>query len=289
MPKTLALLALLGCSNSLTPLNDLGEDTGVDPGGPEDTGIGGPLDTDDTADTDLDNTPPVADAGADQSAMVEDIVTLDGTASSDPDGDTITYAWELVVTPSGSGTTLLSEHTPTPKFYADLEGTYTVELTVSDGIETAVDEVEVFADAPDEPPVANAGPDQYVAVGDTAQLNGSASYDPDGGNVAFTWTLVSAPSGSTASLSTTSGTMPRFTADLAGTYTVELVVSDGTFDSDPDTVLVVAESADDGDCLSCSAAVRHEMRRRLSVGDAASGPGLVLLPLLFLFWQRKRS
>jgi hypothetical protein len=281
-----AVALLVACSTGLTPLPVEEDDTGIPVGGPDDTGTGEPIDTADTGDANL---VPVADAGQDQTGMVGDVIQLDGSASFDPDGDEIGFLWDMTAQPANSNSTLINYRRADPEFYADKDGTYTVQVTVDDGTLTAVDEVDVFIEAPNNVPVADAGPDQAVAVGDTVQLNGDSSYDPDGGTLSYQWTLTSQPTGSIASLTSANSPLPRFDASVAGTYVAELVVNDGSFDSAPDTVRVVAESDDDGDCLSCSAAVRHELRRRLTLGDAASGPGLVLLPLLVFFWQRKRD
>jgi len=281
-----AVAVLVACSTGLTPLPEEEDDTGIPLGGPDDTGIGDPIDTADTAE---DNLAPVADAGPDQTGTLGDVIQLDGSASYDPDGDEVGFLWEMSVRPADSNSTLINFRRADPEFYADRAGTYTIQLTVDDAVLTAVDEVDVFIEAPNEVPVADAGPDQTVSVGDTVQLDGNASYDPEGGTLGYQWALTSQPTGSTASLVSANAPLPRFTADVAGTYVAELIVSDGTFDSAPDMVRVVAESSDDGDCLNCSTTLRHELQRRLTLGDAASGPGLVLLPLLVFFWQRKRS
>ncbi|MBW1876825.1 MAG: hypothetical protein JRJ84_00540 [Deltaproteobacteria bacterium] len=279
-----AVAMLVACSTGLTPLLTEEEDTGIPPVGPDDTGIGEPIDTADTADANLD---PVADAGQDQTGTVGDVIQLDGSASFDPDGDEVGFLWEMMAKPASSNSTLINFRRADPEFYADRGGTYTVQLIVDDGLLTATDEVDVVIEAPNDVPVADAGPDQAVSMGDTVQLNGDLSYDPDGGTLSYQWTLTSQPTSATASLTAANSPLPRFTAAVAGTYVAELVVNDGTFDSAPDTVRVVAQSDDDGDCLTCTAAARQELHRRLTLGNAASGPGLVLLPLLVFFWQRK--
>ena len=91
------------------------------------------------------------------------------------------------------------------------------------------------------PPVANAGPDQTVFVTQVVTLDGSASSDIDGDPLTYQWSFVSRPEGSTAALSSPTAVNPSFTADKAGTYTVQLIVNDGTFDSAPDTVNIVAQ------------------------------------------------
>lgn len=89
-------------------------------------------------------------------------------------------------------------------------------------------------------PVANAGPDQNVAVDDVVTLTGAGSSDVNGNPLTYAWTLTSKPEGSTAALTGATTVSPTFTADLAGTYVASLVVNDGTVNSAPDTVSVVA-------------------------------------------------
>jgi uncharacterized delta-60 repeat protein len=72
-----------------------------------------------------DNTPPVADAGPDQTVDEGATVTFDGSGSSDADGDTLTYSWDFGDNAQGTGVA------PT-HVYAD-DGVYTVKLTVDDG------------------------------------------------------------------------------------------------------------------------------------------------------------
>ncbi len=67
------------------------------------------------------------------------------------------------------------------------------------------------------PPTANAGPDQTVAVSATAHLNGSGSSDPDGNPLTFLWTLVSAPTGSTAVLMSPTAVNPTLVIDRPAT------------------------------------------------------------------------
>ncbi|WNG56389.1 hypothetical protein F0U59_17670 [Archangium gephyra] len=87
-------------------------------------------------------------------------------------------------------------------------------------------------------PVANAGPDQNVFNGDTVQLDGTDSADPQERPLQYQWTLVSKPAGSTAALANATTATPTFETDLTGDYTLELVVNNGTEDSAPDTVTI---------------------------------------------------
>ena len=78
------------------------------------------------------NTVPVSNAGADQNVLIGDIVTLDGSASSDADGDTLSYMWTLTV-PSGSQARLSDDTAVNPTFTPDVVGVYEVQLVVNDG------------------------------------------------------------------------------------------------------------------------------------------------------------
>jgi len=187
------------------------------------------------------NQAPDANAGADQTVNFGDGVTLDGSASSDPEGDPLTYAWTLTV-PDGSAAALNGADTAMPTFVTDLVGDYVAELTVDDGEFSDSDSVTVTAVDPNvnQPPVADAGPDQGVTTGDSVTLDGSGSSDPDGDAISYSWTL-DAPMGSTTTLDDATIAGPSFTADVAGTYTATLVVNDGTDDSAADAVVITAE------------------------------------------------
>ncbi len=60
-------------------------------------------------------------------------VTLDGTLSSDADGDTLTYQWKMVSKPGRSKAALNNATLSGPSFSADVIGDYVFELTVNDG------------------------------------------------------------------------------------------------------------------------------------------------------------
>ena len=244
------------------------------------------LDSADTGGEPLDtavdgNTAPIADAGDDASGTVARVTDLDGTGSSDPDRDALTYLWELTEAPASSSAGLINETRVNAELVPDVAGRYVATLTVSDGGLEDWDEVEITVTSENSGPVANAGSDQTVTTGDTVSVDGSASSDPEGDTLAFVWTLSSRPGGSIAALSAPSTPNPTFVADVVGNYELSLTVSDGTGYSSPDTIRVRAADASSGgntsDC-GCSAAP-----------DGVSGGlllGVLLVPALA---RRRRS
>lgn len=92
------------------------------------------------------NLPPTAAAGSDELISVGAEVILDGLDSSDPDQDSITYAWSFTSLPPGSQAILVDADTATPSFSADVAGDYIVELITSDGYSNSMpDELTVSA------------------------------------------------------------------------------------------------------------------------------------------------
>ncbi len=186
------------------------------------------------------NVPPVANAGPDQTPFVGATVTLDGSGSSDVDGDELTYLWSFVSRPDGSAAVLSDTAVVDPAFDVDLPGAYVVQLIVNDGtVDSEPDTVTISTE--NSAPVANAGPDQTPFVGATVTLDGSGSSDVDGDELTYLWSFQSFPEGSTAALSDPTAVNPTFDVDLAGTYVVQLIVNDGLVDSDPVTVTISTE------------------------------------------------
>lgn len=101
----------------------------------------------------------------------------------------------------------------------------------------ANDKVPVLISSTDIP-FANAGPGRTISAGQTVYLDGSKSTDPDGRPLTYNWSFSSVPAGSLAVISQPHSALPTFTADLAGTYTIELTVNNGVYDSAPATVTI---------------------------------------------------
>lgn len=219
-------------------------ETGFETGRPLDSAVDG-------------NTAPLADAGDDGVGTVGRVADLDGSGSSDPDHDALTYAWELTEAPAGSAVDLINADRVNAELVPDVAGRYVATLTVSDGALEDADEVAITVTGANGDPVADAGPDQVVTPGATVALDGSGSADPEGDPLAYIWTLASRPGGSTAVLVDATTATPSFVADIAGDYEVSLTVSDGTTYSAADTVRVRASDPSSGGSSSscgCTAA-----------------------------------
>ena len=173
----------------------------------------GLVDADESAPGPEANQPPVADGGGPYRGTEDEPVAFDGTGSSDPDGDSLTYTWDFGDGATGTG--------PTPTHAYGAGGEYTVTLTVFDGRGgVASDITTATITEVDDPPVADAGPDQTVPLGQEVTLDGSASFDPDGSITAYDWDLGDG--------TTKSGAVITHTYAAADTHTATLTVtSDG--------------------------------------------------------------
>jgi len=146
------------------------------------------------------NHPPVANAGADQTARLFDAVTLDGSASSDVDGDELSFEWSFESCPSGSSAALSDPAALRPTFEVDKPGNFVIQLIVNDGKQnSAPDTVTITTE--NSAPVANAGLDQTARVLDRVTLDGSTSSDVDGNPLTFFWEFVERPDHSSEEVS----------------------------------------------------------------------------------------
>ncbi len=188
------------------------------------------------------NSSPVADAGTSQTISLGHTVQLDGSHSSDVDGNPLTYAWAFTSMPPDSKTVLVNPRSVFPTFVLDATGTYMVQLIVNDGLSNS-SPATVRITTNNSAPLAHAGPDQTVSLGDQVYLDGSRSTDVDEDMLTFSWTVASRPSGSTATLSAPNTMSPTFNLDLPGTYVAQLLVSDGILNGALDTVVISTDNS----------------------------------------------
>ncbi|GEM_PF-6123570 len=184
---------------------------------------------------------PVANAGTDQTVKVSDVVTLDGSASSDEDNDKLTYKW-VVASGNPIAINLSANNAAKPTFTAPVtKGTYTFTLIVNDGkADSKSDDVivSVVENKVNTKPVANAGNDITVNIGEKVELDGSGSSDPEGDNLTYKWSAESSNPEDVA-IADPNKVKVNFTApNTAGEYVFNLIVNDGNLDSDVDKVTI---------------------------------------------------
>lgn len=189
-------------------------------------------------------TPPVADAGDDQSALEGAFVALNGSGSQDTNDPplTISYAWTQV---SGPSVTMAGADSATPTFTAppvpSLGATLTFRLVVTNGVAAAVEDTVVVTVSNDNvPPVAVAGADQTVNEGEVVLIDGRGSSDADEQSLTFHWEQVAGP---TVVLTPVGAQADQVTfvapevGPLGETVVVSLSVTDGLL-SDSDEVSI---------------------------------------------------
>jgi hypothetical protein len=183
------------------------------------------------------NQPPVANAGPDQSVVSSVAsVSLNGTASNDPDGTIAQYAWVQV---SGAGgVTITNSGSAQPTVIGLLPGVYVFQLTVTDNEgATGSDQVTitVSAAATNVTLVANAGPDVTIAYpANSVTLDGSGSHAQGATITTYAWSQLSGPQGTQldnpAAIATTAGQL------IIGDYVFKLQVTDDQGGTAWDTV-----------------------------------------------------
>jgi hypothetical protein len=192
---------------------------------------------------------PIVEAGASQQSDPTRIY-LDGSATRDPNGDAITYAWTQM---SGPQVAIENAAISRTSFMGIKAGTYSFMLSCSDGRSTSTDSVDIIIN--NVGPSVNAGSDMTVDAGTVLTLHSTGS-DPNGDSLSYTWSLIEGP-GIALPLMTTQDIV--LTPQNAGLYKFSVVCSDGGVQSQPDEVQLTvnavnhaptAEAGDDFDVQS---------------------------------------
>lgn len=188
------------------------------------------------------NQAPIAEAGNDiTGASTTEEVALDGSQSTDPEDQDLTFSWAIENAPAGSNAPLLNAGTEHAILVPDVEGTYFLRLEVSDGYkDSEPDIVQVVVD--NSAPLSDAGGDRTSRTNcGGVELNANDSTDPDGDSMQYQWTLAQKPAGSSASIDEPTSAYTFFVPDVAGLYRVELRVSDGRITAPADSINVTVE------------------------------------------------
>ena len=187
------------------------------------------------------NSRPVADAGAAQTVAAGSTVTLDGTGSTDINGDPLSYQWTFLTTPAGSAAAISGDTSPRAAFIADVPGVYVAQVLVNDG--GFVDAAAVLITTNNVAPIGRAGADQAVPAPSAVTLDGNASTDANFDPLTYRWVLTRRPASSSALLSNPASVVPGFSVDQPGDYVAQLRVSDGDRYGAIDTVLITTGNA----------------------------------------------
>ncbi|SFD05665.1 hypothetical protein SAMN05518672_101257 [Chitinophaga sp. CF118] len=185
------------------------------------------------------NLAPVSVAGSDTKILLPvSTTTLDGTASSDPDGKIISYAWMQVSGPVVA--TIASATTAMPVIsMLTTKGNYVFELIVTDN-KGAVSSDRLSVILLTEGPLANAGRDKtIIQPRNSSDATGAASMDNDGNITDYNWTQISGPTIASIVTPTAVKTdLNRLTS--VGTYIFQLKItnSKGSISTDDLSVYV---------------------------------------------------
>ncbi|MFP2927497.1 myxosortase-dependent M36 family metallopeptidase [Pyxidicoccus sp. 3LG] len=200
------------------------------------------------------NRAPVANAGADATVASRATATLNGSASADADGSTLTYKWTQVggpwVTLTGADTASATFTAPNVK--ANTE--FTFRLVVNDGsLDSDGDTVTITVTAANQAPVAKA---RIILSGDQTSmtLDGSASTDADGDALTYKWEQTGGPGVSmgNANQAVLNVDVPELDDDSA-TFSFRLTVTDANGATHSATVETTATPDGGGGCSSTGA------------------------------------
>lgn len=92
-------------------------------------------------------------------------------------------------------------------------------------------------------PIADAGVNQSTATNKPVTLDASKSSDTDQDSLTYKWSISTKPDTSNPTLLDSTTLNPVFTPDIDGTYSISLIVNDGTIDSNVDSITIIATNS----------------------------------------------
>lgn len=131
--------------------------------------------------------PPLVDAGADRIMLPGETIELDGSGTTDPDGDELTYEWKIS-SPTDSGAAITTDGS-SGSFTPVSPGNYKLSLEVFDGAWRVTDTLNVTVEDPNHVPYCDAVGDALVQLGDSLVMDATAD-DIDGDTLTYTWSYV---------------------------------------------------------------------------------------------------
>ena len=195
---------------------------------------------------------PNANAGSDQNVAISQQVTVNGSASSDPNTHALalTQQWSFAQVPGASAlqnANILSPTSTSARFTPDAAGDYVLNLVVSNSNgPSAAATTTVHAFTGNITPNASAGPPQFTTPSSTVTLSSTASNDPDNApqNISFLWWLNSLPTVSATSLLHPLTAAPQFVADTPGYFIARVESTDGLASGFSNTLITAAQLCD---------------------------------------------
>ncbi|PKF49683.1 chitinase [Enterovibrio nigricans] len=190
------------------------------------------------------NKAPRANAGADVTVNTATAVALDGSNSTDSDGQIVSYAWTQASGPSVAltGTNSATASAAIPAMSVDTQYVFTLTVTDNKGA-TAQDSVVVTAKAPNTgntAPVAQISAPASAAAGTVVLVDASASSDADNDTLTYTWDV---PAGVTANISGASLTFEAGSYNVDTNLTFTVTVSDGQLQSSASVSVLIEKDA----------------------------------------------
>ena len=179
----------------------------------------------------------LAFAGFDQAIGLGQPADLIAQGSLQPTNAAVIYQWSIFEQPDSSNLLIPSADSLNTSIIPDVAGNYQFVFTITnlDNEQTSTDTLDIFVS---DNPVAIAGADISIDLGERPTISGRESFDPESDRITYDWSMVTQPIESTAELKFTTSSRPILDPDVTGIYAIELVVSDGYSESSPDTVLV---------------------------------------------------
>ncbi|MCZ0932737.1 MAG: hypothetical protein OXJ52_06270 [Oligoflexia bacterium] len=179
---------------------------------------------------------PQANAGDDTAVIIGEDLDLTGSVTY-KGSESLSYEWRIESSPTESHPQLTNPESLTPVFTADTEGDYLLSFQAQAGdLKGAPDFVKIVVG---KKPLALVADTSILALTDQdIPLDGSVSFDLEGLDLTYIWTVSQKPQGSLVKISDPLLPKAQFSANKQGEYTLQLVVKNSHFSSDPKTVKI---------------------------------------------------
>lgn len=194
------------------------------------------------------NKAPIANAGADITVTGTADVTLNGSASRDPENGALSYQWSQVSGPSLSisNADMANAVVQLSGAASDVVYVFSLQVTDPEGL-SSTDTVTLThkAETANQAPVVTVPASVTVEAGQSVSINATAT-DADGDSLTYAWTVPSGVAASGQNSATLVVTAPTVTQSTQ--YSLSVLVSDGALDASAALTLTVTPKASGGQC-----------------------------------------